>query len=127
MSKLNSEITAYLNEANIWILVTSGDKPNATRIGTKKIDANGNLVFFDIFMKKSIENISKNPNVSVLALADRQSYQLKGTAVYSTDEALLKEGNEMTSKMNLKTKGAVVVTVNEIYLQTPGADVGKLL
>ena len=127
MGKLNSEVAAYLNEANIWILVTSGDKPNATRIGTKKIDADGNLVFFDIFMKKSIENISKNPNVAVLALTDRQSYQLKGTAVYSTDEALLKEGNEMTSKMNLKTKGAVVVTVSETYIQTPGSDVGKLI
>ena len=127
MGKLNSEVTNLLNETGIWILSTCSDKPNATPIGLKKIDADGNLVLWDVFMKKNKENISKNPNVAVLVYSDKtfQGYQIKGTAVYSTDAALISEGNLMAAAMNLQTKGAVIITVKEVFVQTPGPDNNK--
>ena len=129
MGKMNSEVTAFFKEAGAWILATCGDKPNVTTIGLKKIDADGNLVLWDVFMKKNKENISKNPNVAVLAFSDKtfQSFQVKGTAVYSTDAALIKEGDSIAAAMKLKTKGAVIVTVKEVFVQTPGPDNNKQL
>lgn len=129
MSKLNSEATALFNETGIWLLATYGDKPNAAPIAFKKIDENGNMVLFDVFMKKTVENLSKNSSVAISAYNDKtlQGYQVKGTAVYSTDKALLAEGDAAAAPLGLKTKGAVIVTVQEVYIQTPGPDVGKLI
>ena len=129
MSKISNDVAAVLNEAPAWVLSTCSDKPNAAPIFFKKIGEDGTLVFFDVFMKKNLENLEKNPNVAVVAINAQtmQGYQLKGKGEYTTDEAIVAAGNEISSKMNLKVKGAVIVHVEDIYVLTPGPDNGKRL
>ena len=129
MSKIDENVKGLLNKVKVWTLCTSSGKPNAVPILFKKIDGNDDLVFYDVFMKKTLENIKQNDNVSVVAYDEEnlQGYQLKGTAVYSNDEAMVAEGNETTSKFKLTTKGAVIVKVDEVIVLTPGPDIGKVL
>lgn len=129
MGKLSSEVKAFLQENDIWVFSTCSDKPNSAPVFFKKIDEQDNLVLFDVFMKKGLEDLTKNNHVaiSVFNAKTLQGYQIKGTAAYATDEALVKEGNAFSGKMNLVTKGAVIVRVDEVFVQTPGPDAGKLL
>ncbi|MFP3154983.1 pyridoxamine 5'-phosphate oxidase family protein [Lachnospiraceae bacterium ZAX-1] len=129
MSKLSNEVKKFLGENGIWVFATCSDKPNAGPVFFKKIDEQDNIILFDIFMNKRLENLAKNSNVSltVFNAQTSQGYQICGTATYSTDAALVKEGNEQSGKMNLTTKGAVVIKAEDVYVQTPGPDVGKKL
>ena len=129
MGKLNNDVKAFLNENAIWVFSTCGDVPNAIPIFFKKVDAQGNIILFDVFMKKSLANLAQNNKIALTVFNAQtlQGYQIKGIATYSTDAAFIKEGNERTSQMNLETKGAVIVDVQEVYVQSPGADVGKML
>ena len=129
MSKLNNEVVTFLSKNDVWVLSTCDVTPNACPMYFKKIDKQGNLVLFDVFMKKGLENLAKNNKVAVTVFNvwTLQGYQLKGTAAYSTDPVLVAEGNKQTRKMNLPTKGAVIVSVEEVFVQTPGPDVGKKL
>lgn len=129
MGQLGNSVRGFLGETNIWVFATCGDKPNVGPIFFKKIDEQGNIVLFDVFMKKNLQNLVNNQNVALTVFNAQtlQGYQIKGTATYSTDDALIKAGNEQTSKMNLPTKGAVIINIEEVYVQTPGPDVGKIL
>jgi predicted pyridoxine 5'-phosphate oxidase superfamily flavin-nucleotide-binding protein len=131
MSKLNEieKVSDFFVKAEIWVLSTFSDQPNAAPIFFKKIDSDGNLVLFDVFMKKNLKNILQSGKAAVIAYNPRtlEGYQAKGTAIYSADEAVVREGNLYSGKMNLPTKGAVIVKVEEIFVQTPGPEVGKTL
>ncbi|MDR1124468.1 MAG: pyridoxamine 5'-phosphate oxidase family protein [Deltaproteobacteria bacterium] len=129
MSKLNSEVKRFLQENSIWIFSTCSDKPNSAPVFFKKIDEQDNLVLFDVFMKKGLDNLAKNNHVAITVfnMQTLQGYQIKGTATYTIDEVLVKEGNSYSGKMNLVTKGVIIVKVDEVFIQTPGPDAGKLL
>lgn len=130
MGKLNQETKKFLNETKTWILTTTdNDTPNAVPIFFKKIDEEDNLVLFQVFMNKTIQNIQKNACVAVTVYNDEtlQGYQLKGSATYTTDASLVAEGNAISNTFKLTTKGAVIIHANETIILTPGADNGKIL
>lgn len=130
MGKLNQKAENFLKETKTWILTTTaGDTPNAVPIFFKKIDEEGNIVLFDVFMNKTIQNIQKNGCVAVTAYNDEiwQGYQLKGSATYTTDAAIVAEGNTISSAFKMTTKGAVIIRVKETIILSPGADNGKIL
>lgn len=129
MKKLNENVKTLLNNTKTWVMSTKDIAPNAVPILFKKVADDDTLILFDVFMKKSIENIKKNALVSVTIYDENtlEGYQLKGNATYSTDAALVAEGNSITSAFKLTTKGAVIVKVNETFVLTPGPDNGKTL
>ena len=129
MGKLNKKTKAFLNETKTWVLASIGETPNAVTIFFKKIDEEDNLVLFQVFMNKTIQNIQKNGCVALTAYNDEtlQGYQLKGFATYTTDASLVAEGNVISSAYKLTTKGAVIIRVQEIIVLTPGPDNGKIL
>ena len=129
MKKLNENVKNLLNNTKAWVMSTKDATPNAVPLLFKKVANDDTLILFDVFMKKSIENIKKNAQVSVTVYDDTtlEGYQLKGTATHSTDAALVAEGNSITSPFKLTTKGAVIVKVDEIFVLTPGPDNGKSL
>ncbi|ADK16803.1 pyridoxamine 5'-phosphate oxidase family protein [Clostridium ljungdahlii] len=129
MNKLDENVKKLLNESKAWIMSTMDTTPNAVPILFKKMDNEDNLILFDVFMKKSIENIKKNSQIAITIYNDEtlEGYQLKGTATYSIDSKLLEEGNSITSKINLTTKGAVIVNVKETFILTPGPNNGHIL
>jgi hypothetical protein len=129
MQKLNNDVKNLLNDEKIWIMSTMGDAPNAIPVLFKKVSDDDMLILFDVFMNKSIKNIQKNAKVSVTVydLDTLTGYQLKGTAQYSASAAFIEEGNAITKNFNLETKGAVIVSIENIIVLSPGPDNGKIL
>jgi len=129
MSKLDNNVKSLFNNSKVWHISTMSDTPNVVPILFKKIDENDNLILFDVFMKKTIDNIGKNGKIALSAynLETLEGYQLKGAAKYSSDAALIEEGNSVTKNFNLTTKGALIVTVEQAIVLTPGPDIGKTL
>lgn len=129
MPKLNRDVKELLNDAKIWIIATMDESPNAIPILFKKITDEDDLILFDVFMNQSIKNIKKNAQIAISAydVNTLTGYQLKGTAQYSTDRALVEEGNSITKNYNLTTKGAVIVNIDKVIVLSPGPDNGKVL
>ncbi len=129
MQKLNNDVKVLLNDEKIWILSTMGDTPNAIPVLFKKVSDDDTLILFDVFMKESIKNIQKNAKIAVTVydLNTLTGYQLKGIAQYSASAVFIKEGNAMTKNFNLETKGAVIISIENIIVLSPGPDNGKIL
>jgi len=126
MYSLNQEVVKLLEDSKIWVLASCDKNPNVIPVLFKTIDED-KLVIFDVFMNKTLDNIKVNENVAITVYNDNtlQGYQIKGTAIYTTDEDLVKAGNSVTNKFNLTTKGALIVEPTEAYIQSPGPDIGK--
>lgn len=126
MDKLSTNLKKFLNNQSYWIISTcSNDIPNCAPIFFKKIDENGNLVLFDVFMNKTLKNIAENNNVAISVFDSQtfEGYQLKGIATYSDSEEFILEGNRLAKQNNipLTIKGAVIINWSEIYIQTSGS------
>lgn len=128
MKKLNENVTKLLEETKAWILATCGDGPNAVAVFFTEVE-DGRLVVYDVFMKKTLANLAQNNKVAITVYSDQtlEGYQIKGTAAYSTDAALLEKGNAMASKFNLTVKGALLVDADQVYVLTPGPSNGQML
>jgi len=126
---LNSEIKAFLEANKMWVLATAGNTPNAVPIYFTKVLNDNKLMVVDVFMKKTLENIKINPKVAITVYnAEKlQGYQIKGTATYITEGSLVNEGNTMASVLKLNAKGVLTVEVEEIFVTSPGPDIGKSL
>lgn len=129
MNKIDDNVKSLLNNSKVWHIATMDDMPNVVPVLFKTIDENDNLVLFDVFMNKTEKNIKKNSKIAltVYDMETLKGYQLKGSAQYSTDQALVDGGNSVTKNFGLETKGAVIVKVNQIIVTSPGPDNGKIL
>ncbi len=129
MNKLDDNVKSLLNNSKVWHISTMDDMPNGVTVLFKTIDENDNLVLFDVFMKKTADNINKNGKIAITIydLETLKGYQLKGTAQYTTKSALIDAGNSVTKSFGLTTKGAVIVKVNQVIVTSPGPDNGKIL
>lgn len=129
MNKLDDKVKSLLNNSKVWHIATMDDMPNVVPVLFKTIDENDNLVLFDVFMNKTEKNIKKNGKIAltVYDMETLKGYQLKGSAQYSTEQALVDGGNSVTKNFGLETKGAVIVKVNQIIVTSPGPDNGKIL
>jgi len=126
--KLNEEMKEILN-SSMWVLATADNNgvPNAVPIHWGVILNDSKLMLVNNFMKKTIDNISNNPNVSVSVWKKTTGYQFKGKASIETSGANFDTGVEMVTKGNpkLKPKGVVIVDLDSIYITSPGPDAGK--
>jgi hypothetical protein len=119
-----------LQESNMWILATSGDTPNLVPIMFHELDDEDRLVFYQVFMNETVENIKSGSSASVLVMGapgTMEGYQLRGSATYTTAPDVIAKGNTMSNKFNLATKGAVIVSVEKTIIMTPGLNNGKNL
>jgi len=128
MNNLNDKVKKLLEETKTWILSTCGENPNAVPIFFNALKGN-EIILYDVFMKKTLENIKKNDSVALTVFDDSklQGYQIKGTARYSTETSFVEDGNAISNKFNLTTKGALIVQAHEVYVLSPGPDNGKLI
>lgn len=107
--------------------------PNSVPIGSKKILDNGAILFSDQFMNKTLANMKANPNVAVTFWEGAEGYQLKGTVVIETKGKRFDEtaawvedlGNKIGFPM--KSKGAIIMNIEEIYGVSPGPGAGRQL
>ncbi|MGM0453980.1 MAG: pyridoxamine 5'-phosphate oxidase family protein [Thermodesulfobacteriota bacterium] len=112
---------------------TSDGAPNAVPVGAKKIIDDETVLISDQFFNKTLANMKSNPKVAVSFWEGHEGYQFKGTATIETSgqryEETAKWIEELGNKAGhpLKSKGAVIIRIDEIYALAPGPGAGKKL
>ena len=130
-----------LNEAVInvlkngmWDLATCADgEPNVVPVAFKDVTEDGKLVVGDVFLDTTLKNIKANNGKIAISAYDASSlegYQIKGTAEYVKEGAVVDTFKAMVEKMfngAATAKGALIITPEKVIVTTPGADNKKEL
>jgi len=133
MAKMTERIKETFEKVGNVILATATKDgvPNAVPIGAKKIIDDETILISDQFLNKTLNNMKDNPQVAVTFWSGFEGYQFKGTITIETSgerfEETAKWIDEMGKAMNfpLKSKGAVIMKISEIYGVSPGPGAGK--
>ena len=107
--------------------------PNVVPVAAKKIIDDETILLSDQYFNKTLANMKSNPKASVTFWEKNEGYQFKGTIIIETSGERYEEtakwieelGN--AARITLRSKGAVIMKIDEIYGVTPGPDAGKLL
>jgi predicted pyridoxine 5'-phosphate oxidase superfamily flavin-nucleotide-binding protein len=135
MAKMTDRMMEVLTKVPTAILATAtGDgTPNAVPIGAKKIIDAETILSSDQFFNKTLANLKSNPKVAITFWEGHEGYQIKGTTTIETSgkryEETAKWIEDMGAKVGfpLKSKGAVIVKIDEIFGLAPGPGAGKKL
>ncbi len=135
MAKMTDRMKKLFGKVPSVVLATSTQDgtPNAIPVGAKKILDDETILLSDQFLNKTLANMNSNPKVSVTFWEGNEGYQLKGTAVVETSGARFEETYKWVEELGnaigfpLKSKGAVILKIDEIFQVTPGPGAGKLL
>ena len=134
MAKMNERVrTLFENQRTVTMATASTDGiPNAVPIGAKKVLDDETILISDQYFNKTLANLRENPRVS-LSFWDaetHESYQIKGDITIETSGEVFDKTkawiDEMARARNvpLKSKGAVVVKITDIFTNAPGPDAG---
>ena len=114
MYQLNERVSALFNKTKNCTLSTNGEYPNTIVIMFKEINAQGEILLCDVFMNKTLANLEKDAHVSVVVYEGLEGYQIKGTAEYAAEGAVVDTFKAMVEKMfngAATAKGASVVPI----------------
>lgn len=135
MAKMTERMKELFEKVNIVTLGTSTPEgnPNVVPVGTKKIIDDETILISNQFLNKTLANMKLNPRVSVTYWEGREGYQLKGTVTIETSGNRYEETARWIADIGtktgipLKSKGAVILKIDEIYGVAPGPGAGKKL
>ena len=119
--------------AVVLCTATADGIPNAVPVGAKKIIDAETILISDQFLNKTLANMQNNPRVAVTFWEGHEGYQLKGTVIIETSgerfEQTARWIDDLSAKVGfpLKSKGAVIMKIEEIYAVAPGPGAGKKL
>ena len=115
MELTDDMIDGIKNNELFYVSTCSKDQiPNVVPITYLKWIGNNKVLVADNFMKKTIQNLRENPNVSFVVKEVRQCpFQFKGNVKIYTYGAYLDEATKMVEKY--KPKSAIVIEINEVY------------
>ena len=130
---LNEAVIKVL-KSSMWDLATCADgEPNVVPVAFKDVTEDGKLVVGDVFLETTLKNIRANGGKIAISVYDAQSlegYQIKGTAEYVTEGAIVDTFKAMVEKMfngAATAKGALIISPSKVIGTTPGADNKKEL
>lgn len=130
---LNENVKKLLAES-MWDLATCADhEPNVVPVAFKDVTEDGKLAVGDVFLETTLKNLKANGGRIAISVYDAKSlegYQIKGTAEYVTEGAVVDTFKAMVEKMfngAATAKGALVITPEKVIVTTPGADNKKVL
>ena len=130
---LNEAVIKVL-KSSMWDLATCADgEPNVVPVAFKDVTEDGKLVVGDVFLETTLKNIRANSGKIAISVYDAQSlegYQIKGTAEYVTEGAIVDTFKAMVEKMfngAATAKGALIISPSKVIVTTPGADNKKEL
>ena len=130
---LNEAVIKVLKNS-MWDLATCADgEPNVVPVAFKDVTEDGKLVVGDVFLETTLKNIRANGGKIAISAYDAQSlegYQVKGTAEYVTEGAVVDTFKAMVEKMfngAATAKGALIISPSKVIVTTPGADNKKEL
>ena len=133
MAKMNERMKELFEKVGEVALGTStaDGTPNVVPVGAKKIIDDETVLISDQFLNKTLANMKSNPRVAVTFWEGHEGYQLKGLVTIETSgrrfEETAKWIEELGAKVGfpLKSKGAVILKIEEIYGVAPGPGAGK--
>ena len=130
---LNEKVVKILKEG-MWDLATCANgEPNVVPVAFKDVTDDGKLLVGDVFLETTLNNIQANDGkiaISVYDAKNLEGYQVKGTAEYVTEGAVVDTFKAMVEKMfngAATAKGALIITPEKVIVTTPGADNKKVL
>ena len=130
---LTEEVVSMLKDA-MWDIATCSEdgQPNVVPVAFKDVSADGKLLVGDVFLQTTLANVQANGRVaiSVYDAANLSGYQIKGTAAYVTEGAVVdafKAAVEQMFNGAATAKGALVITPEHVIVTTPGPDNKKEL
>lgn len=130
---MNYQVKKLLKES-MWDLATcSNNEPNVVPVAFKDVTDDGKLVVGDVFLETTLKNLRANGGKLAISVYDAQNlegYQIKGTATYVTEGAVVDTFKAMVEKMfngAATAKGALIITPEKVIVTTPGADNKKVL
>lgn len=112
---------------------SSNNEPNVVPVAFKDVTDDGKLVVGDVFLETTLKNLRANGGKLAISVYDAQNlegYQIKGTATYVTEGAVVDTFKAMVEKMfngAATAKGALIITPEKVIVTTPGADNKKVL
>ena len=124
-----NETVVKLLKSSMWDLATCADgEPNVVPVAFKDVTEDGKLVVGDVFLETTLQNIKANTGKIAISAYDAQNlegYQIKGSAEYVTEGAVVDTFKAMVEKMfngAATAKGALIITPEKVIVTTPGAD-----
>lgn len=117
MSKMPKAVIDSITDDKLFLIATSSRDsiPNVVYFKYVKCLDDERLLLGDNKMDKTLNNLLENPKISILFEdKEKRAYQIKGTAEYFTEGEYFEEIQNWCDK-KLARKGAVVVTVTEVY------------
>ena len=129
-----NEIVVKLLKEGRWDLATCANgEPNVVPVAFKDVTDDGKLLVGDVFLETTLNNIQANDGkiaISVYDAKNLEGYQVKGTAEYVTEGAVVDTFKAMVEKMfngAATAKGALIITPEKVIVTTPGAENKKVL
>jgi len=130
---LNENVKKLLKHG-MWDLATCFDgEPNVVPVAFKDVTEDGKLVVGDVFLETTLKNLKANDGRIAISVYDAQNlggYQIKGTAEYVTEGALVDTFKAMVEKMfggAATAKGALIINPEKVIVTTPGSENKKVL
>jgi predicted pyridoxine 5'-phosphate oxidase superfamily flavin-nucleotide-binding protein len=135
MAQMTERMQEVFNKVTTVVLTTatSDGIPNAVPVGAKKILDPETILISDQFLNKTLANMKSNPKAAITFWEGYEGYQLKGTVTIETSGKRFEETAKWIEDMSaragfpLKSKGAVILKIEEIYGVAPGPGAGKKL
>lgn len=127
----NANVVNLLKE-QAWYLATYSDEPNTVPVIFKDVTDDGKLLVGDVFLETTLNNIEANGKIAVSACNGEtmEGYQIKGTAEYITEGAIVDNFKKIVSDAfngTATAKGTLIITPERVIVTTPGADNKKEL
>ena len=123
-----------LLKTGMWDLATCANgEPNVVPVAFKDVTEDGKLVVGDVFLETTLDNIKAGNGKIAISVYDPQNlegYQVKGSAEYVSEGAIVDTFKAMVGKMfngAATAKGALIITPEKVVVTTPGADNKKVL
>jgi len=135
MAKMSEKIQELFNKVPVIVLATATADgiPNVVPVGAKKIIDAENILISDQYFSKTLANMTANPRASIMYWNGVEGYQLKGSVTIETSgrryEDTARWIDELSARIgkSLKSKGAIIFKIEEIYDVSPGLNAGKRL
>lgn len=135
MAKMTERMQRLLNKVHVAVLATStmDGIPNAVPVGAKKIIDEETVLISDQYFNKTLANMKSNSKVSLMYWKGGEGYQLKGSVTIETTGKLFDETSKWIEEKGrdhgrrLKSKGAVILKIEEIYGISSGPKAGRRL
>ncbi len=121
-------------ESSMWDLATCANgEPNVVPVAFKMVTEDGKLAVGDVFLETTLNNIKANDGKIAISVYDAKTlegYQIKGTAEYVSEGAVVDTFKKMVEDMfngAATAKGALLITPEKVIVTTPGAENKKVL